>query len=913
MAQAARIVPPVGRLVEAPPPTVEAPIDDGYRDAIEEMLFQRLGEVVRRREPAVSALLEGRQRLGELPREHLIAALQACGIWLQLLNIADENAAMRVRRRLEREMGLDHVAGTFAYELSRAAALGIGPEEIQRTLAASLVSPTLTAHPTEAKRVTVLEIHRRIYRRLVELESPRWTPREREELLRDLRGDIDLLWLTGELRLERPTVEAEVAWGLHFFREVLFDGVPELLRRLDEALTRHTEAPIEAPAFFRFSSWIGGDRDGNAKVDNATTAAALAANRAATLERLQERLAEVLKRLSLSELILPAPPSFRAELAEQLAASGEPEQVVARNPNELFRQYVAALGLRLEATAGGSSRAKPFRDAGELVLALRALEEGLGQLKAHELARSLVRPLRRESEAFGFHAVRLDLRQNSAVINRTLAALWARRHQRPLAEAPRAGSAAWHGWLVGELRRIGAAPDLSDLPAEAAETLGLFRLLAAEQAHDGQGIGSFILSMTSSTDDLLGVCLLAKWGGLCTDGAEGEVLTLPVVPLFETIADLKAAPAILQGFLAEGLVRRSLALRGDLQEVMVGYSDSNKDGGFLAATWEVVKAQESLAAAVAGDGIRLAFFHGRGGSVSRGGAPTGRAIAALPQNSVAGHLRVTEQGEVVSAKYANRGTALYQMELLASSVLAHTLRSPHEAPPEPAHQAALERLSATAHTAYRRLVEHPGLVTYYQAASPVEELALLKIGSRPARRFGAAGLQDLRAIPWVFAWSQNRHLLPGWYGVGSALAALRAEGQGALLAELFERSRLFRLVIDEVEKTLFLVDLEIAGAYAALVDDAAVREAVFALVAEERERTEREVLLLSGAGRLAERFPAYRRRLGRVLPMVGEVNLQQVELLREFRSGRRDAKRRRVLVPLLLSMTCVASGLGWTG
>jgi phosphoenolpyruvate carboxylase len=895
-------------------PGAETPIEGGYRDAIEELLFERLSEVVRRREPAVSALLEGRQPLAELPPEHLIAALQATGIWLQLLNIADENAAMRVRRRLEREMGADHVAGTFAHELARAAALGLGPAEIAATLSAARVSPTLTAHPTEAKRVTVLEIHRRIYRRLVDLESPRWTPRERDELVRDLRGEIDLLWLTGELRLERPSVEAEVAWGLHFFREVLFDGVPELLHRLDEALARHAEGPMEAPAFLRFSSWIGGDRDGNAKVDNATTAAALAANRAAALARLQARLAELLKRLSPSALILAPPPAFRPRLAQELDASGQAEPLAARNANEPFRQYVAALALRLQATAEGRGPARPFRDAGELVDALRALEEALGQLKAYELARHLIRPLRREAEAFGFHSVRLDLRQNAAVANRTLAALWARRHGSPTAEVPRPGSAAWHAWLREELRRpAAAAPDASGLPPEAAEMLGLFRLVAGEFAQGRQGIGSFVLSMTSSADDLLGVYLLAKWAGLCVAGAEGEELALPVVPLFETIADLKAAPAILEDLLREPLVRRSLAAQGGVQEVMVGYSDSNKDGGFLAATWEVAKAQQKLVAAASAQGIELAFFHGRGGSVSRGGAPTGRAIAALPRGSVRGRLRVTEQGEVVSAKYANRGTALYQMELLASSVLAHTLRSPHESPPEAAHEAAMERLAGVAHSAYRGLVEHPGLVAYYQSASPVEELALLKMGSRPSRRFGTAGLKDLRAIPWVFAWSQNRHLLPGWYGVGTALAALRAEGCGALLTELFERSRLFRLVVDEVEKTLFLVDLEIARAYAELVDDGEAREAVFALVAEEHARTEREVLLLSGASRLAERFPAFRRRLGRVLPMVGEVNLQQVKLLRQFRSGQSDAKRRPVLVPLLLSMTCIASGLGWTG
>jgi len=892
----------------------EAPIEDGYREAVEELLFERLREVAHRREPAVVPLLEGRQSLAELSPQHLMPALQAYGLWLQLLNIAEENAAMRVRRRLDRQAGADFVAGTFAHELSRAAALGIGPDRIAATLSGARICPTLTAHPTEAKRVTVLEIHRRLYLKLMDLESPRWTPRERDALLRDLRGEIDLLWLTGELRLERPTVEAEVAWGLHFFRDVLFEAVPELLSRLDEALARHAEMQMEAPPLFRFASWIGGDRDGNAKVDNGITAAALAANRAAAFSHLRARLKALMKRLSPSEIILTPPPFFRERLALELAACGEGEQLPLRNPNEIFRQYVAALVLRLEATASGEGDATPFRDAGELAESLRVIEDALGHMRAHELARHLVRPLRREIEVFGFHTVSLDLRQNSTVTNRTLAGLWAARHGRPEDEAPRPGSAPWHEWLVEELgRRPPSAPDTAGLSPEARETLGLFRLVADERrARGGKAIGSFILSMTGSVDDLLGVYLLAAWAGLIEGSAGEERVVLPIVPLFETIADLQAAPAILTSLAGQDLVRRSLSGAGGVQEVMVGYSDSNKDGGFLAATWEVAKAQERMAEAAARAGIELAFFHGRGGSVSRGGAPTGRAIAALPRLTVNGRLRVTEQGEVVSAKYANRGTALYQMELLASSVLAHSLRSPHEPPPVPEHEAAMQRLAALAQAAYRRLVEHPALVPYYQAASPVEELALLKIGSRPARRFGAASLQDLRAIPWVFAWSQNRHLLPGWYGVGAALSQLRAAGEGPLLAELFQRSRIFRLVIDEVEKTLFLVDLDMAHAYADLVDETGVRGAILSLVEEEYARTRREVLLLSGAGDLAMRFPGFRRRLGRVLPMVGAINRQQIALLREFRAGG-DADRQELLLPLLLSMTCVASGLGWTG
>ena len=387
--------------------------------------------------------------------------------------------------------------------------------------------------------------------------------------------------------------------------------------------------------------------------------------------------------------------------------------------------------------------------------------------------------------------------------------------------APEPGAPGWHDWLLEELRHPRNAPDLAGLPAEAEEMLGLFRLIAEERrTRGGAAIGSFILSMTARADDLLGIYLLAAWGGLLEGERGAASVPLPVVPLFETIADLKAAPAILEALAAHDLVRRSLATRGGVQEVMVGYSDSNKDGGFLAATWEVAKAQERMAAAAAGAGVTLAFFHGRGGSVSRGGAPTGRAIAALPRATVNGRLRVTEQGEVVSAKYANRGTALYQMELLASSVLAHSLRSTREPPPEPAHERAMQRLAAAAQGAYRGLVEHPALVTYYQSASPIEELALLKIGSRPARRFGAASLQDLRAIPWVFAWSQNRHLIPGWYGVGSGLAAFvevrKARGLGTAAAHVPE-ARLFRTVIDEVEKALLTVDLDIAREFAGLV------------------------------------------------------------------------------------------------
>jgi phosphoenolpyruvate carboxylase len=351
---------------------------------------------------------------------------------------------------------------------------------------------------------------------------------------------------------------------------------------------------------------------------------------------------------------------------------------------------------------------------------------------------------------------------------------------------------------------------------------------------------------------------------------------------------------------------------------MIGYSDSNKDGGFVASNWELTKAQSALTRVGEQAGVGIAFFHGRGGSVSRGGAPTGRAIAAQPAGSIRGRFRVTEQGEVVSYKYANKGTALYQMELLAASVFEHALKSEREEALQPKREFddAMEALAGASRAAYSGLIGHRDLVAYFQAASPLEEISLLNIGSRPARRTGARSLKDLRAIPWVFAWAQNRHIVTGWYGVGSAIQTfLQVRGQEglALLKRMFESSRLFRLIVDEVEKTLLLVDPGIMRDYASLVADASVRDTVLALIKQELQLTRDMVLKVSGGAEIAERFPAYRANLAARLPTVNEVNREQVELLRRFRDAASEAERESYKSALLLSINTVAAGLGATG
>ena len=418
--------------------------------------------------------------------------------------------------------------------------------------------------------------------------------------------------------------------------------------------------------------------------------------------------------------------------------------------------------------------------------------------------------------------------------------------------------------------------------------------------------------------DVLGAYLLAKEAGLFLDAAGVEACTLPIVPLFETIADLRAAPAIMRELLSLPVVRRSARAQGGVQEVMIGYSDSNKDGGFLASNWELAKAQTRLSKAGSESGIPVAFFHGRGGSVSRGGAPTAQAIAAQPAGSINGRFRVTEQGEVVSFKYANRGTAAYQMEVLGAAVLKHALISEREQAlvPRAEFDEAMEALSGAAYAAYAGLISHPDLLPYFQAASPLEEIALLNIGSRPARRFGAHSLGALRAIPFVFAWSQNRHAVTGWYGTGSGIASfldVRKDRGEALLRRMFAESRLFRLIIGEVEKTLCLVDLKIAREYAGLVADAPKRDTIFALIEQEFTLTCDMVLRISQEREIGERFPSYRARLAHRLPTINQVNRDQVELLRRFRACETDEAMEAYKSNLLLSINCIASGLGATG
>jgi len=884
------------------------------------LLFELLVEVVERHEPQVVQVLREERTTADMPAVLLARTLQAQGIWFQLLAIAEQNRDMRNRREVERARGYDGLRGTFAAVFAAAAAEGVTGAQIRHALAGLKIRPVITAHPTEAKRVTVLERHRRIYLKLLELESPRWTERERQDLIHALRDEIELLWLTGELKLSKPTVAQEVAWGLYFFNENLFDVVPQLLAKVESAFAGQFPAEeLEIPLFFQFGSWIGGDRDGNPYVTSEVTRRTLWQTRLASLQRYRARVLDLARNLSIEDHALKLPDSFRSAVQAALRSAPHGATHEERNRGEIFRQFLNCMLARIDVTIMHAEREQPapadsgYASADGLIEDIDLMRHALHAAGAQRLANALLLPLRREVGIFRFCTVRLDVRENSMRINQTLASLY--RASRG-AEPPPADSQAWMLWLKTELGTARGRPmHYEGLPPEAAETLETFRTIARLRAEvDREAFGALILSMTRSASDILGVYLLAKEAGLFADTAAVERCTLPIVPLLETIPDLRRAPAILKELLAVPLVQRSLYVQGRIQEVMIGYSDSNKDGGYLTAHWELSKAQSGLTRLGAEQGVTIAFFHGRGGSVSRGGAPTGRAIAASPAGSIRGQFRVTEQGEVVSFKYANRGTAAYQIELLGASVVEHVLRSEREAALMPVHEfhEAMEALSGTAWSAYRKLMELPSMLTYLQQSSPLEELSLLNIGSRPARRTQAKTLDDLRAIPWVFAWAQNRHMLSGWYGVGSGIQAfldVRKDRGLELLKRMFREARLFRLILDDVERTLLQVDLSIARKYAGLIEDDAVREPIFTMVEEEYRRTCEMILRISEAACIAERFPQFRRRLERRLKTINEVSREQVHLLRAHRTGSSEEVR----TALLMSINCAAAGFGATG
>jgi phosphoenolpyruvate carboxylase len=844
---------------------------------------------------------------------------QALSIAFRLATLAEENASAQHRRRLQDEQGLASVSGLWGRVLADLDAAGHDAAAIAHRLAGIEVEPVLTAHPTEAKRATVLEQHRSIYLGLVARENQMWTPDEQRAIRQGIKAALERLWRTGEIFLERPEVADELRNVVHYLVRVFPDVIPQLDDRLRaawrdagfEVSLLHTAALPRVS----FGTWVGGDRDGHPFVTAEVTRRTLDHLREQAVALVDEALRRLAVRLSLSDLLHELPHEMSVWIETTSAAAGDAgRRAVERNREESFRQCVNLIRARLP----GGDALNPYQDASQAQADLVRLAGWLDEIGAHRLARHDVDPVLRLVQTFGFHLAKLDIRQNSRFHDLAVGQL--------LAAAGIPDGDSFGEWdeqarlelLSAELAspRPLTAPDAA-LGPEAEAVLSCYRVLRRHIDERGSdGVGSLIVSMTRNVSDLLSVYLLAKEAGLAEADDSGVRCLLPVVPLFETIDDLSASPQILGGFLRHPVTRRTLdALAADgappYQQVMVGYSDSNKDGGILASLWGLYRAQETLAIVGAEAGVSVRFFHGRGGTISRGAGPTHRFLRALPPGSMSGELRLTEQGETISQKYANRITAEHHLELLVAGAAGAAIGTA-EARATPHHlETVMDQLAAASREAYADLVHRDRFVEFFRLATPIDVIERSSIGSRPARRTGRATIADLRAIPWVFAWSQSRYFLSGWFGLGTALTELQTtdpEQYGGLLSHVFDWPPL-HYVISNAATSIATSDPEVMAMYAGLVDDQELRDGFLAPILDERGRT-MVVLEEIYGGPLRIRRPNISRTLELREPALRPLHERQIGLIRDWRA---DPDNEALLSELLVTVNAIAGGLGSTG
>ena len=862
--------------------------------------------------------------------------IQLYSIVFQLINLVETNAAVQ-QRRAEEDESLTSVNGLFAQHLQHLRAAGLSQADILAHLGDVEAEPVLTAHPTEAKRSTVLEHHRELYLLMVQRENSMFSQQEQHNIRHNIKLSLYRIWKTGEIFLEKPGLRSEFRNIMHYLTNIFPEVLPVIDRRFVqawEAVGLDREALLEQGHLPRlgFGNWVGGDRDGHPLVTGEITQEVLHQLRLYAFIVLRRKLTNLVRRLSFAIEIEDLDRNFRHRAKAMCEELGQAraDEALARNPDEAFRQFVnlmlAKLPLNMMRDHATEMSEFPgcYRLADELQADLVLLRQSLLQYGAKSIAHNDVLDVLRHVQAFGFHLAHLDIRQNSSFHDQAITQLM---------QAARLKDQVYADWSVDkrlqffedELRlNRPFTHQNAELGENAQAVMECYQALENHITSYGTaGLGALIVSMTRSLADLLAVYLLAREAGLTRSEEEGISLNLPVVPLFETIEDLEAAPAILDAWLSHPVTQRSLRriqqernLRQLTQQVMIGYSDSNKDGGILASNWYLHKAQAALQKVGARHGVRIRFFHGKGGSISRGAGPTHYFVAALPHSSVNGSIRITEQGETIDQKYANKVNAAYNLELLMASTMGKTLLSRHSEHQPHALAEVVEPLAKSSYQHYRALLETPDFITFYRQATPIDAIERSKIGSRPSRRTGTASLNDLRAIPWVFSWNQSRFNMTGWYGVGSALAELReANPEGfEALTEATKTDPFIRYVFTNIDTSLASTEENVMATYADLVEDEGIRQRFMGLFTEELNRT-RDILGDMFGRSLAERrtHQFYSTMLRNDLLL--NLHQQQVSLLRQWRQAGHQPNEPAdgLLVDLLTTINAIAGALRNTG
>ncbi|MEO1023535.1 MAG: phosphoenolpyruvate carboxylase [Bacteroidota bacterium] len=846
--------------------------------------------------------------------------IQALSIGFQLLNLVEENNATHYRRKSEFFLGPDSIRGSWAETLSHLKEKGYTEREIADTLAKLDVMPVLTAHPTEAKRVTVLEIQRELYQLLVKRENPNWSPQEQDVLHNEILGLLERWWLTGDIYLEKPDLEDERNNLLYYFANVF----PKALNVSDQRLKfawKHTgfnPETLSAAEHFpllTLGSWVGGDRDGHPFVTPAFTANTLNKHREVALDLHLRNLKELARKISLSSHLTDVPEWFLAEIEDRASVAGQAgKKAVERNPNEPWRQFVNLLILKMKATvkaSPGGDYATQYPSPDALLDDLRILEKALKAVGSDLIVEDLIFPIERQLLCFGFHLAKLDIRQNSSY------------HDKAMSQILKAAGFENHdfgSWSESErLAFINSELETNRpfLPSgfscglEADNVLGYFRVVKAHTDLYGRdGIGSLIVSMTRSLSDLLVVYLFLREVGLSS-------ALFQVVPLLETIEDLEAGEHILDAFLTHPNNKERLELGASRkQEIMLGYSDSNKDGGILSSRWTIYKTEAKLTATAKKHDVELTFFHGRGGTISRGGGKIHRFLDSMPPGSVSGSIKMTIQGETIANQFANLLNATYNLEMFLSGTANQAVQTSMTDDFASSFD-ALDQLVAKSNQTYRSLLDHPDFIEFYGQATPIDVLEESKIGSRPARRTGQRTLNDLRSIPWVFSWNQSRFNLTGWFGFGTAFSAIKQSSP-----EVYESFKqlavdwpFFKYLIIQIETNLLNANPDIMNRFADYISNASLREEIMGLILGDYDAALSQTDELMGGDRKKRRSS----KLGdsdlrdEALSLLHELQIQYLTRKRTASEQISETERAHIINHLLLTVNALSGGLKSTG
>ena len=864
-----------------------------------------------------ACLQELRERIRAIADDPVQAhsVLKAFTLYFQLVNLAEVRQRVRVLRERARgaEQSGQPMDESINESIFKLKSEGLGADDVQAVLSELTILPVFTAHPTESKRKTTLMILKNIAELLDQLDSEQLLNEQAALIVEQVRDYIVLLWQSDETRSRKPTVLDEVRNnGLHYFETNLFDLIPQMYERLEQALVQaFPDRKFELPAFLRYGSWIGGDRDGNPFVTTEVTEGALREQATRVITRYMQDVDRLYHLLSPSTNRVQISTKLADSIAEDWKLVPEEEAgKIERFATEPYRQKLIMMFRRLAATR--ELHARPWNAQVTAQRAYGACDQFLSDLKlihaslCENRGQSLTRPdlnrLIRRAEVFGFHLASMDIRQHSGKHEAALAEIFARcgvtDEYAVLAEAQRIEL------LAEETRSQRPLTADFDFSADTNELLRLFRLIRESHSQLGQeSIATYVISMTAGVSDILEVVVLARNAGLL-----GQI---DIVPLFETIDDLLAAPEVMDQLFANEAYREHLAQRGQRQQIMIGYSDSNKDGGYLRANWMLFKAQRELARVCEQRQVQLMLFHGRGGSLGRGGGPANRAILSQPPESVKGQLKLTEQGEVVSGRYSNADVARRHLEQLISAVLLTSGKRP-TLPKAKAWESVMDSISQNAYAKYRQLVEDETFIEYFATATPIKYVEFMNLGSRPARRKNTKTISDLRAIPWVFAWTQTRLYLPSWFGVGTAIESWRHAQPGGLeeLQAMYREWPFFKTVLNNVHVGLGRADMWIASLYGELFDRG---DQVFQELQSEYELTCQGLLDVTGHDSVLDTEPWLKKSIRLRNPYLDPINLLQVELSKRWaklsleaaEGGQQDA----YLAAVMLSVSGIAAGL----